>query len=310
MSSSRTLSAERLHFAWDNSLEPTLEIDSGDTVTFETWDAGGHAFTRDSTSADAAVPRPMRGHALTGPVLVRGARPGDTLVVDILEVKPNDWGYTGFFPGRGLLPDDFPQAYLRIWDMSDGRCARGLPGVSVPLGPFCGVMGVALAEPGSHSTIPPRRVGGNMDVRQLTAGSTLFLPVEVDGALFSVGDAHGVQGDGEVCITAVEMDSTTRLRFTARHDLSVREPELRIPTPPTAIGGEYHGCTAHAPDLMEAARNATRYLIEWLGREAHLSPEDAYITASVAAELRISQIVDAPNWTVTAFFPLAVLTRA
>jgi acetamidase/formamidase len=302
-----SLSAERLHFAWDNSLAPALEIESGDTVTVETWDAGGHTLNRDATSADVAVPRPVRGHALTGPIAVHGARPGDTLVVDVLEVVPNSWGYTGFFPGRGLLPDDFPNAYLRIWELSNG-VARGVPGACVPLAPFCGVMGVALAQPGSHSTVPPRRVGGNMDVRQLTAGSTLYLPIEVDAALFSVGDAHGVQGDGEVCITAVEMDSTTRLRFSVARDVSVREPQLRLPRPPTTIGGAYHGCTAHAPDLMEATRNATRYLIEWLAGFAHLTPEDAYILSSVAAELRISQVVDAPNWTVTAFFPLSVLS--
>jgi len=302
-----TLSAERLHFAWDNSLAPTLEIDPGDTVTIATWDAGGHHFTHESTTADAAVPGPMRGHALTGPIAVHGARPGDTLVIDILEVAPNSWGYTGFFPERGLLSEDFPNAYLRIWEM-DGGVARGVPGAKVPLAPFCGVMGVALAQPGSFSTVPPRRVGGNMDVKQLTAGSTLYLPVEVDRALFSVGDAHGAQGDGEVCITAIEMDSTTTLRFSVRHELSVREPQLRLSTPPTVIGGAYHGCTAHAPDLMDAARNATRYLIEWLCGETRCTPEDAYILSSVAAELRISQVVDAPNWTVTAFFPLAVLS--
>jgi acetamidase/formamidase len=205
-----------------------------------------------------------------------------------------------------LLPDDFSAPYLRIWDLSDGVSGRGLDGVRVPLAPFCGVMGVALAEPGSHSTIPPRRVGGNMDVRQLCAGSTLFLPIEVGGALFSVGDAHAAQGDGEVCITAIEMDSTTRLRFGVSH-VQISEPELRLPGPPTTIGGAYHGCTAHAPDLMEAARNATRHLITWLCREARLSAEDAYALSSVAAELRISQVVDAPNWTVTAFFPLTVL---
>lgn len=227
-------------------------------------------------------------------------------MVDVLEVRPNDWGFTSFSPGRGLLPEDFTTPYLRIWDLSDAHYARGLAGVAVPLAPFCGVMGVALAEPGVHSTIPPRRVGGNIDVRQLTAGSTLYLPIEVDDALFSVGDAHGVQGDGEVCITAVEMDSTTRLRFSLG-DVPVREPQLRTDRPPTIIDGPYHGCTAHAPDLLEGARNATRYLIEWLCREAHLSADDAYVLASVAAELRISQVVDAPNWTVTAFFPLSVL---
>jgi acetamidase/formamidase len=302
------LPAERLHYAWDNSLPPVLTIAPGDAVTIDTWDASGHVVKRSWTSAEAATRerKPGVGHALTGPIVVEGAHAGQTLVVDVLEVAPAEWGFTTFSPGRGLLPDDFPAPYIRIWDLSDGRCARGLEGVQVPLAPFCGVMGVALAEPGVHSTIPPRRVGGNMDVRQITAGSTLFLPIEVDGALFSVGDAHGVQGDGEVCITAIEMDSTSRLRFSLS-DTPVREPQLRLDRPPTVIGGAYHGCTAHAPDLMEAARNATRYLIEWLSGEAHLSPEDAYVLSSVAAELRISQVVDAPNWTVTAFFPLSVL---
>jgi acetamidase/formamidase len=302
------LAAERLHFAWDNSLEPVLEIEPGDSVTFETWDSSGHHYTQSSTGADVARRRrdPARGHALTGPLAIHGATPGQTLVVEVLEVAPNTWGYTSFAPGRGLLPDDFSEPYLRVWDLSDGATARGLPGARVPLAPFCGVMGVALAEAGSHATGPPRRVGGNMDVRQLVAGSTLYLPIEVPGALFSVGDAHAAQGDGEVCITAIEMDSTTRLRF-GLSDTPVREPQLRLDRPPTTIGGIYHGCTAHAPDLLEAARNATRYLIEWLGREAHLSPEDAYVLSSVAAELRISQVVDAPNWTVTAFFPLTIL---
>jgi acetamidase/formamidase len=301
-----SLAAERLHFAWDNSLPPVLEIEAGDTVTIETWDANGHRYTPASKSTDIIPPKPFPGHALTGPIAVRGARPGDTLVVDVLEVRPDTWGWTAFGPGRGLLPDDFKVPYLRIWDLSDGLTARGMAGVQVPLAPFCGVMGVALAAPGTHSTIPPRRVGGNMDVRQITAGTTLYLPIEVEHALFSVGDAHGVQGDGEVCVTAVEMDSTTRLRFSLS-EVPIKEPQIRLPGPPTTIGGAYHGCTAHAPDLMEAARNATRHLIEWLCREAHLSAEDAYALSSVAAELRISQVVDAPNWTVTAFFPLTVL---
>jgi acetamidase/formamidase len=302
------LPAERLHFAWDNSLSAVLEVEPGDCVTIDTWDASGHEVKRTFTNEDAAKRKrkPGVGHALTGPIVVHGARAGGTLVVDVLEVQPAAWGFTTFSPGRGLLPDEFPSAYIRIWDLEDGRLARGLDGVRVPLAPFCGVMGVALAEAGAHTTIPPRRVGGNMDVKQLTAGSTLFLPIEVDGALFSLGDAHGAQGDGEVCITAIEMDSTTRLRFSLS-DTPIREPQLRLDRPPTIIGGAYHGCMAHAPDLLEAARNATRSLIEWLCREVHLSPEDAYVLSSVTAELRISQVVDAPNWTVTAFFPLSVL---
>jgi acetamidase/formamidase len=302
-----TLAAEQLHFAWDNSLAPVLEIEPGQAVSIETWDASGHFFTPDSTKDDVPKPKPYAGHALTGPIAIRGAQPGDTLVVEVLDVAPAKWGWTVHGPRGGLLPEDFPEPYFRAWDLSDGLSARGMQGVSVPLAPFCGVMGVALAEPGSHSTIPPRRVGGNMDVRQLTAGSTLYLPIEVEGALFSVGDAHAVQGDGEVCMTAIEMDSTTRLRFSLS-PIRIKEPQLRLVQPPTTLAGPYHGCTAHAPDLMEASRNATRYLLDWLCREARLNAQDAYALASVVAELRISQVVDAPNWTVTAFFPLAVLS--
>lgn len=302
------LPAERLHFAWDNSIPPVLEIDSGDVVTIQTWDASGHEVQRNWTSLESSgrKRKPGIGHALTGPVAINGARVGQSLVVEIEEVRPADWGWTSFGPDRGLLPQDFPHHFLQIWDLGDGACGRGMPGVSVPLAPFCGVMGVAMREAGQHSTVPPRRVGGNMDVRQLTAGTTLYLPIEVDGALFSVGDAHAAQGDGEVCITAIEMDSTSRLRFSLS-DTPVREPQLRVSGPPTRIAGSYHGCMAHAPDLMEAAQNATRYLIEWLCASTHLSADQAYVLASVTAELRISQIVDAPNWTVTAFFPLSVL---
>ncbi len=306
--SDHALAAERLHFAWDNSLPPVLEIDPGDTVTIDTWDASGHQVQRTWTSADASkrIRKPGVGHALTGPIAIRGAMPGQTLQIDVRGVRPAAWGYTSFGPNRGLLPEDFPHDHVHIWDLESRTHAKGMSGVSVPLAPFCGVMGLALAEPGTHSTIPPRRVGGNMDVRQLTAGTTLYLPVEVNGALFSAGDAHAAQGDGEVCITAIEMDSTTTLRFTLS-DTPVREPQLHMNHPPTTIEGAYHGCTAHAPDLMQAAKNATRYLIEWLCHTTQLSADDAYVLASVTAELRISQIVDAPNWTVTAFFPLAVL---
>jgi acetamidase/formamidase len=302
------LAAERLHFAWDNSLSPVLEVEAGAEVTVETWDASRHEVQRTWTSADSAkrVRTPGVGHALTGPIAIKGARPGQTLVVDILEVLPAPWGWTSFGPQRGLLPEDFPHHFLQIWDLEGKQTATGMSSIRVPLAPFCGVMGLELAEPGQHSTIPPRRVGGNMDVRQLVAGTTLFLPIEVDNALLSIGDAHAAQGDGEVCITAIEMDSTTTLRLSLS-DTPIAEPQLRTTAPPTRIAGDYHGCMAHAPDLMEAAKNATRYLVDWICHHAQLSADQAYVLASVTAELRISQIVDAPNWTVTAFFPLAVL---
>jgi acetamidase/formamidase len=144
---SHVLAAERLHYAWDNALEPVLIVDPGDGVTFATWDANAHYYTPHSTSEDAARKPPFKGHALTGPVFVQGAGRGDTLVVDVLEVVPANWGFTAFYPGRGLLPDDFSSAYLRGWDLESGF-GLGVPGVKVPLAPFCGIMGAVLRDHG------------------------------------------------------------------------------------------------------------------------------------------------------------------
>jgi acetamidase/formamidase len=166
-------------------------------------------------------------------------------------------------------------------------------------------MGTALDEPGGHSTMPPRKNGGNMDVKQLTIGTTLFLPVWVDGALFSVGDGHGAQGDGEVCVTAVEMSARVTLRFDLLRDRRQPEPTLRT-RGPLAAGtnrGPYFATTAHGPDLFAAAQQAIRYMIDHLVRERGLGREEAYALSSVAVDLKISEIVDAPNWIVSAFLP-------
>jgi acetamidase/formamidase len=301
------LDASEIHQEWNNALPPRLEIEPGDTVTFETRDAANLYYTPASTSADVLGRGPFRGHPLTGPVRMRGARPGDTLVVEILDVRPNaPFGWTAIRPGRGLLPEaDFDKPFLQIWDVSDGKMARGPRGVAVPLAPFPGVMGTALDEAGGHSTMPPRRNGGNMDIKQLTAGTTLYLPVLVDGALFSVGDGHGAQGDGEVCVTAVEMQARVTLRFGLDSGKRIPEPWLRTAGP---IGvatheGPHVAMTAHGPDLFASAQQAIRYLIDHMVRERGLSREEAYVVASVAADLKISEIVDAPNWIVSAFLP-------
>ncbi|HEX8969331.1 MAG TPA: acetamidase/formamidase family protein [Chloroflexota bacterium] len=302
------LKSTTAHYTWDNSLAPLLTIASGETVTFETRDAADGHFRLDSTTADVASYE-FRGHPLTGPLRIEGARPGDTLQVDVLEVSPATYGWTAILPGYGLLPEDFPEPYLRTWDLADGRYARLGNVARIPLEPFCGVMGLALAEPGEHPTMPPRRTGGNMDIRQLVAGSTLYLPIEVDGALFSVGDAHAAQGDGEVCVSAIEMSATVTLRFQVRSDLSVPEPQFR------AAGSRFRGSsgpayvtTAQGPDLMSSSKQAVRYMLEHLRHEYGLSREDAYCLASVAVDLKISEIVDAPNWIVSAFLPLEVVT--
>jgi acetamidase/formamidase len=296
------------HYSWNNALAPRLEVRPGETVTFETRDAGDGHFGPTTTAADILT-HTFRGHPLTGPVFVQGAQPGDTLQVDVLEVTPADYGWTAVIPGLGLLQDDFHEPHLRIWDLHDRQSARLDDLARIPLDPFCGVMGVALAEPGEHTTMPPRRVGGNMDIKQLVAGSTLYLPVEVEGALFSVGDAHAAQGDGEVCVTAIEMGSTTTLRFDVRKDLHPPEPQFRTPgVRARGSAGSSYVTTAAHPDLMVASQQALRYMLDHLEADYKLSRPDAYVLASVAVDLKISEIVDAPNWIVSAFLPLDIFT--
>ena len=311
MPATRRLDSAVVHHEWNKAIPPRLVVEPGDTVVLDTRDASDGYYTATSTSRDTATRGPFKGHPLTGPVAVRGARPGDVLVIDILDVRPAaPFGWTHIRPGRGLLPEaDFPESFLQIWDVSDGAFARirarsGVR-VAVPQAPFPGVIGTALDEPGGHSTMPPRKNGGNVDIRQLTAGTTVYLPVWVDGALLSVGDAHAAQGDGEVCISAVEMSARVTLRLGLRQGRPLREPQFRTSGPQPSRGAEYV-TTAHGPDLFASSQQAIRYLIDHMVAERGLTREEAYVVASVAADLHISEIVDAPNWIVSAFLPESV----
>jgi len=330
MPTTHRLGQEATHTYWDNSLPPQLTIASGDTVVFETLEAsyGGmaRAVAADppadldpefaaiiAASAYHEAETPMRGHALTGPVYVEGAEPGDILAVEILEIVPAAWGWTACGPGGlGLLRDEFTERTVKYWDLRDGGSAEFAPGIRVPLEPFCGVMGIALAEPGMHRTGPPSHAGGNMDIRQLTVGTTLYLPVQVPGALFSVGDAHGAQGDGEVSGTGIEMNATVTLRFSVEKGRSIRQPQFVTAgsLAPRTNTGPYFATTAHDPDLYQASREALRGMLDYLQARHGLERGQACILASACVDLRISQIVDAPNWTVTAFLPLSIFERA
>jgi len=297
------------HFGWDNSIAPVLEIDSGEVVELEVRDASGGQLDRDSQLEAVAALDFSRVNPVTGPVFVKGARPGDVLAVDILELRPRDWGWTAIIPGFGLLADEFGEPWLRISevDASAGRVRFG-DGVLLPYDPFPGTIGVAPAEPGEHSIVPPRKWGGNMDTRHLRAGTTLFLPVGVEGALFSVGDTHAAMGDGEVCGTAVEAPMDITVRLSVRRDLSIDAPQFVVPAaaaPPERRTG-FHVCTGVGPDLWEATRDATRSLVEHMVEQRGRTREEAYAIASVAADLRIHEVVDAPNWVVGAFLPLDI----
>jgi len=247
---------------------------------------------------------------VSGPVFVKGAKPGDTLAVEILELRPRDWGWTAIIPGFGLLADEFPDPWLRISKVEEGaRRVAFAEGVELPFEPFPGTIGVALPEPGEHSVVPPSVWGGNMDVKHLRTGTTLFLPVGVEGALFSVGDTHAAMGDGEVCGTAVEAPMDITVRLSVRRDMSIAAPQYHLAAGDLARteGGTHHVTTGVGPDLMEAAREATRAMIGHLGSRYGLDRQEAYALCSVACDLRIHEVVDVPNWVVGMFLPESIL---
>lgn len=293
---------------WDRSVEPRLAVASGDTITFECPEPCGQVEPT-WTSEDLVNLDFSKVHAVVGSVYVDGAEPGDALQIDILDMQHRGWGWSAHIPHFGLLADDFDFPYLHHWEVDDSACRFGVGGIELPFAPFCGVLGVAPEEEGRFDTIPPRRNGGNIDIRDIGVGSTAFLPVLVEGALFGCGDCHAAQGDGEVSGTAVEAPMEVTLRLTVRKDLALRELQFTTPGRQRDESRGYHVTTAHGPDLLENSRNAVRAMIEWLARERSLTPSQAYVLCSTAADLRISEVVDAPNWIVSAYLPLSVFPK-
>jgi acetamidase/formamidase len=306
-----TIHRHQHHLGWNNANPPAATVAPGEMVAFEIVDASGAQFGPESTVADVAALDFAKVNPVTGPVFVDGAEPGDALKVCVEAFEPSGWGWTANIPGFGLLADQFPDPALHIWRYDPNTMAPAMygPGGRVPLKPFPGTIGVAPGEPGLHSIVPPRRVGGNMDIRDLAIGTELYLPVEVAGALFSVGDTHAAQGDGEVCGTAIESPMTVALRFDLVKDAGLRTPRFTTPGPITrhldAKG--YEVTTGIGPDLFQAAREATSAMIDLLCARHGMAPVEAYMLASVCADLRISEIVDQPNWVVSFYFPRVVL---
>lgn len=308
MSSTIHLNREQSRFSWSSEHEPAVVVGSGEEVHIEIVDASGGQITTTSDKSEISQLNFARINPITGPVYVEGAHPGDVLQVDILNIEPSNQGWTALIPGFGLLAEEFPEPWLHVWEIGEGR-AHFLDGITVPVIPMCGVLGVAPSEPGEHSIVPPRRVGGNMDIPQLGVGATLYLPVEVEGALFSAGDTHAAQGDGEVCGTGIESSMDVDVRLTVRKDLTIDAPEFQVPDMARRESGPAYACTGIAPDLMEAARQSIRAMIRHIQRTTALDEQAAYALCSVAVNLRISELVDAPNWVVTAFLPDGIVGR-
>jgi acetamidase/formamidase len=299
--------SDQVHFTWDAGNAPVLTVDSGDTVVVHTRDVSDNQIGPDSTADVIAGLDWDRVYPLAGPIAVDGAKAGDTLAIEILDLHTQGWGWTAILPGLGLLPDDFPDAYLRIFDLSAGDVTH-LGDATIPIEPFLGTMGVCPAGASSQPVMPPGRFGGNMDTRQLTRGTTLYLPIEVDGALFSCGDAHGAQGDGEVCVTGLESPMYAALRFTLHTDRSIPSPQYRTagPLAPRVAGGSWYGTTGVGGDLYVGAQDAVLAMVDHLAGERGFSREDAYLLCSLCVDLRISEIVDAGQYIVSALLPEAV----
>ncbi|SRR6056297_1754166 len=299
-----TIHRHHHHCVWDNAIAPVLRVAPGQAITFDIQDASGGQISRNSTADVFATYDDENINPVTGPVFVDGAEVGDALVVTLESYAPSGWGWTANIPGFGLLADDFPDAALHHWNYRPDDCEPLMFGdlAEIPLAPFAGTVGVAPSAPGPHAIIPPRQVGGNMDVRDLVAGSKLYLPVEVAGAVFSIGDTHAAQGDGEVCGTAIESPMQVTLTLDVVKDAGLRMPRIESPGRIRPFGATQI-TTGIGPDLHQAARDAVRGMIDLLTRRHALAAVDAYMLASVAGDLRISQIVDAPNWTVSFHMP-------
>lgn len=302
-----TIHSGHRHYGWDNSIPPVVTVAPGATLRLECYDAGNGHFGPGSTAANVATLDFSRVNPVTGPVFVDGAEPGDALKVTVGGFEPSGAGWTANIPGFGLLADQFAEPALHLWSYDAGGAAPALygPGAKVPVRPFAGTIGVAPAEPGLHSIVPPRRVGGNMDIRDLNAGSVLYLPVEVAGGLFSVGDTHAAQGDGEVCGTAIESAMAVTLTFDLVRRADLRFPRFETAGPVTrdVDADGYDATTGIGPDLMENARAAVSGMIDLLSAREGMAAVDAYMLCSVAGDLRISCVVDQPNWLVSFYMP-------
>jgi acetamidase/formamidase len=288
-------SPDTIHWGYfDAALEPLLSIASGDTVTISTVSGGPEVMPKpplvvpEALKAIQAAHKPkLPGHICTGPVAIRGAQAGQALEVRIKDIALHyDWGFTYVAPQKGALPDDFDEMHLMHIPLDRKRMTGRLPwGLELPLRPFFGVMAVAPpAAWGALSTLPPRRNGGNLDNKELVAGTTLFLPIHVDGALFSVGDGHGVQGDGEVCVTAIETGLIGTFELHVRDDLHLTWPMAETPT---------HVMTmAFDPDLDLCVTIALRSMIELIVARSGISKAEAYALCSLAADIRVTQVVN------------------
>lgn len=306
-SKGHTIHANCQHLSWSNAHPPIATVAPGDILEVGEMDAVCGQLSPHSTADDIADLDFTQVNPIVGPVYVDGAEPGDALKVTLIEFVPSGWGWTGIIPGFGLLADEFPEPGLNIWHYDKSLSAPTLFSsiAKIPLRPFCGILGVEQAAVGEFSTLPPYATGGNMDLRDLTVGVEVYLPVQVPGALFSIGDPHCAQGDGEVCGTAIEspMGASVKLELVKGENLRFPRFVTHEPVTRHIDSRGYEATMGIGPDLHEASRDAVRGMIERLSKLHGMRAEEAYMLCSVAGDLRINEIVDMPNYVVSFYMP-------
>lgn len=288
---------KNVHARWSSTIEPVLKVPSGSVIKVATQEASASQLDMNSTLEDLGNLSFDPIHPLTGPVYVEGAEPGDVLKVTLHKIEMGNWGWTAIIPGFGFLADEFEEPWLKTFELGkDKKTAKFSENIEIPLKPFPGVMGVAPDTEDSLSTIPPRANGGNMDDPNMTEGSTVYFPVFVEGALFSIGDTHAAQGHGEVCGTAIEAPMNIIYEVEViKGGRTISEPQYETE--------EYYAVTGFAETVDEAAKKATRYMVDYLVEEKGMNRNDAYALCSLAGDLKIAEVVDVPHMLVSMHMP-------
>lgn len=294
------LTKDQTHSKFSSAIPPILTVPSGAVIEAYTEDASDEQFNlqSDVNALDALSFDPI--HPLTGPVYVEGAQPGDVLKVTLHEIELGDWGWNSILPGFGFLAESLNVKYMRTYELGAGKeFVQFNDKIKIPLNPFPGVMGVAPPTKEMLSTIPPRANGGNMDDPHIVEGTSVYFPVFVEGALFSIGDAHATQGLGEVCGTAIEAPMRFIYQLEVIKNRTIDEPQYET--------DDYYATTGFAPTIDEAAKKAVKYMIQYLEEQHNLSTEEAYALCSLAGDLKIAEVVDVPNMLVTMHMSKKVL---
>ena len=297
------LSADQKHNKWSNQIEPVITVASGSVIQAETSEASDGQLHKNATLDDLINIDFGPIHPLTGPVYVEEAEVGDILAVDILKIDLHDYGWQAIVGGFGFLTDRFPNPKLSIHEIDKrNKTITFKDKVKIPLKPFAGVMGVAPNTSEMLSTIPPRENGGNMDDPSMVEGSTIYFPVLVKGALFSIGDAHAVQGLGEVCGTALEAPMTITYRLRVIKDgAPIKEPQYET--------DKFYAVTGFGSTIDIATKKAVNYMVDHLTANYDITGEEAYMLCSLVGDLKIAEVVDVPNMLVTMHFPKSILKQ-